>query len=88
MRGRREIGSKTGVDYKTVGASCRCTQAGGEIPHLEKATYGFAVIALFVAGRASGQVLAFGLIDLAIGVLFVVAYVQTAGSTSPAGRST
>ena len=44
---------------------------------LEKATYGIAVIALFASGRLSGQVLAFGVIDLAIGVLFAVAYVRT-----------
>lgn len=48
---------------------------------LEKATYGIAVIALFAIGRVSGQVLAFGLIDLALGVLFVVAYVRSAGTS-------
>jgi hypothetical protein len=44
---------------------------------LEKATFGFAVIALFLAGRVPGMVLGFALFDLALGVLFVVAYVRT-----------
>jgi hypothetical protein len=47
---------------------------------LEKASFGIAVIALYATGRLSGQVLALGLIDLAFGILFVVAYVRTAGS--------
>jgi hypothetical protein len=47
---------------------------------MEKATYGIAVIALFATGRVSGQVLAFGLIDLVIGILFVVAYLRTGRS--------
>jgi hypothetical protein len=47
---------------------------------LEKASFGTAVIALYATGRLSGQVLALGLIDLAFGILFVVAYVRTAGS--------
>ena len=50
---------------------------------LEKATYGIATIALFVGGRLSGQMLTSGLIDLTIGVLFLVAYLRTA--PSPAG---
>jgi hypothetical protein len=45
---------------------------------LEKATYGIAVLALFATGRLSGQVLTFGLIDLALGILFAIAYVRTA----------
>jgi hypothetical protein len=52
---------------------------------LEKATYGLAVIALFAGGRLSGQVLTFGLIDLAIGVLFAVAFMATMDCTSPGG---
>ena len=47
---------------------------------LEKATFGIAVIVLFAGGRVSGRLLTFGLIDLAIGILFVVAYVRTARS--------
>jgi hypothetical protein len=46
----------------------------------EKASFGTAVIALYTAGRLSGQVLALGLIDLAFGILFVVAYLRTMGS--------
>jgi hypothetical protein len=48
---------------------------------LEKASFGFAAIALFVGGRLSGQMLAAGMIDLAIGVLFVMAYMRR--SVSP-----
>src|SRR3954453_9162963 len=40
---------------------------------LEKAPFGIAAIALFVGSRLSGQMLAAGLIDLALGVLFVIA---------------
>jgi hypothetical protein len=47
---------------------------------LEKATYAIAVVALFATGRLSGQMLVSGLIDLAIGVLFVIAFVRTPGS--------
>jgi hypothetical protein len=51
---------------------------------LEKASFGISVIALYVAGRVSGQVLASGLIDLALGILFVVAYLRTAERTAAA----
>jgi hypothetical protein len=51
---------------------------------LEKATFGFATIALFVGGRLSGQMLGAGLIDLAIGVLFVMAFLRT--QPSPVAR--
>jgi hypothetical protein len=47
---------------------------------LEEATFGIAVIALYATGRVSGLVLALGPIDLALGILFVVAYVRTTGS--------
>ena len=50
---------------------------------LEKAAFGLPAIALFAVGRISGQVLAFGLIDLALGVLFVVSYVRTAQARIP-----
>jgi hypothetical protein len=43
---------------------------------LEKATFGIAVLVLFVQQRASGTLLAFGIIDLVWGLLFVVAYRQ------------
>jgi hypothetical protein len=51
---------------------------------LEKASFGISVIALYVTGRVSGQVLAGGLIDLALGILFVVAYLRTAERTAAA----
>lgn len=42
---------------------------------LEKAAFGGAVIVLFAQGRAGGSVLAFGLLDLAIGALFAAAFI-------------
>src|SRR5918997_3601934 len=45
---------------------------------LEKATFGLAAVALWSGGRLAAQMLAAGLIDLAIGVLFVGAYLRTA----------
>jgi hypothetical protein len=51
---------------------------------LEKASFGIAMIALYATGRISGQVLALGMIDLALGILFVVAYMRTAESAGPA----
>jgi hypothetical protein len=41
---------------------------------LEKATFGIAVLALFAQQRVSGTLLAFGIIDLVWGSLFLVAY--------------
>jgi hypothetical protein len=41
---------------------------------LEKAAFGIAVLVLFVRQRVSGTVLAFGLIDLVWGMLFLAAY--------------
>src|SRR5262245_49950778 len=43
---------------------------------LEKATFGIAVLVLFIQGRTSDMLLAFGIIDLVWGLLFVVAYQQ------------
>jgi hypothetical protein len=45
---------------------------------LEKASFGIATIALFLVGRIPSLVLMVGLIDLALGVLFALAYRQTA----------
>lgn len=45
---------------------------------LEKATFGIAAALLFVAHRIGATVLGFGLIDLAWGVLFAIAYWRTA----------
>jgi hypothetical protein len=44
---------------------------------LEKASFGLPAIALWLGGRLAGSMLAAGLIDLAMGVLFVVAYLRT-----------
>ena len=44
---------------------------------LEKATFGIAVLVLYAQQRASDTLLAFGIIDLMWGALFVVAYRQT-----------
>lgn len=54
---------------------------------LEKATYGVATIVLFAKGRVPPIVLAFGLTDLVLLVLFVVAWRATASgrdSSTPA----
>ena len=51
---------------------------------LEKESFGIAMIALYATGRISGQMLAVGLIDLTLGILFVIAYLRTAASTGPA----
>jgi hypothetical protein len=40
---------------------------------LEKASFGFAAVALFLRGRVPVVVLIFGLIDLTLGALFLVA---------------
>src|SRR5215204_3798843 len=48
---------------------------------IEKASFGFPAIALYLSGRLSTQMLAAGLIDLVLGALFVVSYTRT-----PAGR--
>jgi hypothetical protein len=44
---------------------------------LEKATFGFAAVGLFMLGRAPSMVLVVGLFDLALGVLFAVSFVKT-----------
>lgn len=46
---------------------------------MEKAAFGFATIALYLEERLAWQMLAFGLIDLVLGVLFLVAWVKTMG---------
>ena len=45
---------------------------------LEKATFGLAAVALWLGGRLAAPMLAAGLIDLALGVLFVVAFLRAA----------
>ena len=44
---------------------------------LEKASFGLPAVALWSGGRLAAQMLAAGLIDLTIGVLFLVAYLRT-----------
>lgn len=46
---------------------------------LEKASWAFAAIALFLLGKLSPPMLGAGLIDLTLGVLFAMAYARTAG---------
>jgi hypothetical protein len=44
---------------------------------LEKASFGVAAIVLFLLGRIPAFTLSFGLVDLLLGLLFVVAYAKT-----------
>ena len=44
---------------------------------LEKASFGLAAVALYALGRLGLSMLGAGLIDLLLGVLFVVAYTRT-----------
>jgi hypothetical protein len=44
---------------------------------LEKAGFGLPAIALWLGGRLAASMLAAGLIDLTLGVLFTVAYLRT-----------
>ena len=45
---------------------------------VEKFSFGLAAVALFVTHRAPGAVLGFGAVDLALGLLFLVAFRRTA----------
>ncbi len=47
---------------------------------LEKLTFGFAAVVLFVQARIPSVVLAFGLVDLVFAVLFAMAFVRTGGN--------
>jgi hypothetical protein len=49
---------------------------------VEKASFGLPAIVLYLTGRLSGQMLAAGVLDLILGVLFVISYKRT-----PAMRS-
>jgi hypothetical protein len=44
---------------------------------LEKATFGVAVVILFLQQRTSSMILGFAIIDLTLGALFALAYVKT-----------
>ena len=46
---------------------------------VEKATFAIATMVLYGQGRLHAQMLAAGLLDLTLGLLFVVAYVRTGG---------
>lgn len=53
---------------------------------LEKFPYALAMAVLFVQGRVSVMLLTFGAIDFVLGVLFLVAYLQTGRTTvNPTG---
>ena len=49
---------------------------------VEKASFGLAAIVLFLNGRLHLQMLLAGLIDLGLGVLFIMAYARTAAAKS------
>jgi hypothetical protein len=48
---------------------------------LEKATFGVAAVILFLMGRVTSLMLGFGIIDLILGALFIVAYGKTRART-------
>jgi uncharacterized membrane protein len=50
---------------------------------LEKATFGFATVALFILGRLHTEMLVAGLLDLILGVLFTIAWVRTRETRMP-----
>ena len=52
---------------------------------VEKASFGIAVVVLFLQHRVSPFLLGFGIVDLIWGLLFVLAYVRTSASR-PAGK--
>ena len=53
---------------------------------VEKFTYGVAVVALVMQGRTNQRDLVFAATDLTLGVLFVAAYVVTAGKGGEGGK--
>lgn len=57
------------------------------IAFIEKLSFGAAAIVLFVGHRIQAQVLALGLVDLLLGVLFLVAYVTTPKAAKPFNRA-
>jgi hypothetical protein len=44
---------------------------------IEKATFGFAAIALFLLGRLSVQMFGAAVIDMTLGIFFVISYIRT-----------
>lgn len=51
---------------------------------LEKATFGVASLWLFAAGRLVGQMLGAGMIDLLLGILFMMAFLRTPAAAASA----
>ena len=51
---------------------------------VEKATFGFATLGLYLTGRLGLQMLGDGILDLLLGILFVISYTLTAGSSREA----
>jgi hypothetical protein len=49
---------------------------------VEKAVFGLPAIALYLDDRLSGQMLGAGLLDLVLGVLFIMAYRRTAAAAT------
>jgi hypothetical protein len=49
---------------------------------LEKFSYGIAVLVLGFQNRVSGVTMAFGTVDLVLGVLFVIAYLRAGAATA------
>jgi hypothetical protein len=49
----------------------------------EKASFGIAVIALFLQNRVTPFLLVFGTIDMLLGALFLIAYAKTRRESSP-----
>ena len=55
---------------------------------VEKASWGFATIALYVAGRLNMEMLGAGLFDLVFGVAFLIAYLKVPESDAAGARLT
>ncbi len=53
---------------------------------IEKAGFGFAAIPLFLLGRLSVQMLGAAMIDMTLGVFFVISYVRTGSARSEHAR--
>ena len=47
---------------------------------VEKFSFGIACLVLFLQGRLAGMMFAAGIIDLLLGVLFIVSYIKTANT--------
>ena len=54
---------------------------------VEKFGFGIAAVVLFLQKRLAATMLGFGIVDLVLGVLFIVAWRKTAAGEDPAARS-